>query len=1580
MATLVNDTQSSPYLRLWYRLLFCLLSAFGLLLLGNSSAFAANTTVSGVVSGIPSGSYGIAWAERYISGDWVEITSSYTKDLQSDGKYTVNLGEVSGSDVRIWVRASSAGVGYLDGTDSFTVTSTSITKNIELSNPNVGIQVSNPLACSFGWLEAKPTSAGVSDKFSTNAEFSDTGTVNLSLPSGYSFNLVGRCNGDISFTSAITATNSIQNVAITIPTPNVSGTISGISAAKAAWGLVQSRIFDGVTTRWRSIKYSYGPNSSGQFLLNLPVGTYRLAAFPTYDVGIPAGYVNSYSESFTVGSSPVTVNFSLSSDPNLILTVSPQLVAKSSWANIELKVTHPLKGSFFSYYDGAVINSEGKLNLYLEPGTYRITIYPNENGDGYVKTETSEFTISEGRSDVVLSQTLSRANLKLTISPPDNSKWGSVIFRDSSGNEYSGSINESGISFVSAPAGTYSVYVSPGNSTSLGGYTVVSSIVVTGSDQSLEITLAKGNVSGTISPTTTSRGGWVRVEEKVSGLKTYWKSLNVSAQINESGGYSLSLPAGTYRIWADSGDGSFVSSPSSEFTVGSSNVVNDFTLRVANLTGTVSPTNKAAYGYVYLQSWQEVGSLQDYSTSAPILSDGTYKFTLPPGKYRLKASPTGQWSNYFGVTSDWITVSSTPQELNLTLESANVSGTISPITKSRSGYGFFERLVNGQWENSGNTFEINESGQYSTYAPSGIYRATIFPGPESTGVFQLKSDSFTVVSGSNTFNFTLPASNFSVTINPISISPGTWASIEKYQSQGYYQQYETGWVRNDGKLEAYLPDGRYRIRLYPSGRDYVETISNNFDMPSSTEFPVPTSITLQTPNVQGTVTPKEDAARGQACIERKEAENFYTQSCQGLDLNGNYGFKVPNGTYRVVITPVSVLYANKGNGFYLEGAKLNSEYTITTSNEFEIANDSKVVNIALSTGNLSGTVSDITKSAGGWIGVIKTDGSYAQWTNYRANISESGKYALQLPQGKYRLQIYPREDAIGVVRTESSEITIGSSNVVFDVTLDTPNVSGIISPVEKSAYGWIYAEQFACKCGWSGWNGAPGIATSSTVKSDGSYALKLDPGLSRVVAIPRYGVLGVTRTFSDSFTVVSGETKTVSFTLSEGNLRGTISSLANSVGGWLRVEKKVGNHWNWTNYGTNVLEDGSYRLQVDAGTYRIVASPGWRASGVVETTSDEFTVSDSVVTVNLTLQSPNLTGTVSNISGAIDNSKLDGSSPKDTAAAYGYVLQKIGSDYHWINKYITVFGDGKYSTYLPNGTYQIYIYQVSKIVSGLTRVNTSDIVVSGATEFNFVLTESNLRGSVTPTSASTWGSVCAQKENGANWDWAGCDSIREDGSYGLTVTAGNYRVLAFPRWDSLGYSKTISDSVTVGATGISTLNVTLQSANVKLVINDLNGRPNFNGHVSVFDSAGNYVDTGKGWISQLGKVGFYLAPGTYNLEIQPANDRAGVRTTTSITVPSTGVLESTITLSDGNIQGTAKNSSLSNIACAFITATATGQTTVKTISKNDGTFTLNLTAGVAWTISAVDPNSGQTGSTLITPNGTSSNSVTVTTA
>jgi hypothetical protein len=1547
------------------------------------SANAAPTTVTGTITGIPDDSWGMAWGEKLVSGNWVEITSSYTKDLRKDVPYSVSLGEVTGSTVRIWAQFGSNGGGYIAGTDSFTVTSTSMTKNFTLSPFNYKLEISNPLACSTGFISITTLDDGFTERFSASAGINDTGVANLSLPSSVNYVFSGRCNGDITFAVNSLSTSNLQTIPVSIATPNVIGTISGVTSGNRIYGQVQSQIYNGIDTKWRNSEYNYSTNSSGQFALNLPVGTYRLGAQPNWEGGGVSEFVNSHSDTFTVTGSQSTVNFSMSSDPNLIYTVTPATVSSSGWVLLEEKQVHPKQGTSFNYLDGVNVNSEGKARYFLEPGTYRLVVYPNQNGDGYVRTVSPEFTITSGGADVIGTLALNQANLKFVVSPTANASGGSIVLTDSQGNEFEGYISESGISFIYVPAGTYTATISPGNPSITANTTILTGLSVTGSSQTVNVTLSSGNVSGTVSSTAVSAGGSIRVEQKMTGVKVYWKQLNIWSAIDENGTYSIALPEGTFRVWADSNDGSFISTPSPEFNVGSSAVVQDITLRIANITGTVSPTAKAANGYVYV-SWQDVDSQQDYSYGAPIQADGTFKMALPNGRYKLKANSSGRWPNYFGVQSDSITVTSTPQVLDLTLQAANVSGVVNPTGKSKNGWFEVESLQNGNWLNTGTSYGVDNSGNYAIYLAPGTYRARINPNSSATGVYRLISDSFTVSAGSNTFDFTLPSSNFSATVTPITSSPGTQVLIEKVQSQGNFQFYDWANVNQSGAIEAYLPNGRYRLTFEPNGSEFVQTRSASFDIPTSGEFPVPTTIALATPNVTGTVTPNADAVYGQACLERKDNESFSYVTCKSLDGNGKFGFKVDNGTYRVIVTPASIIYGGKGG--YFPGAKLDSPYTTTTSDEFTVNNDSKVINIALSTGNLSGTVSDIAKSAGGWIQVLKTDGAYPQWTNYRTNISSLGKYALQLPVGQYRLQIFPRDDATGVVRTETTDFTIaGSTPIEVNVTLDTPNVTGVITPIDKSANGWVYAEQYACKCGWSGWSGAPGVAASSGVKSDGSYAMKLDNGISRVIAFPRYDATGVTRTVSDTFTVTTGSSTNMSFALSEGNVRGTISSIANSAGGQVRVEKLVSkgdsSYWEWTNYGTQVLADGTYRLQVDDGTYRILVSPGWNATNVVETPSGQFTVAGDQKVVNLTLLAPNLTGTVSNLAAAVDASKLEGQEARYYPAAFAYILQKVGSGYVWINKYLNIYADGSYSTYLPDGTYQIYVYQINSLVSGLSRANSADIVISGSTNTStFALKEANLKGTVTPANMAGWGWVCAQKQNGANWEWNACESIRQDGSYSLTVDPGVYRVIANPNWNSVGYSKIISDTATVGASGITTLNMALATTNVKLVINDLAGRPNYEGWVNVKDEAGNYVDTGKGWISQLGKVDFTLTTGVYTLEIQPANNRTGVRTTETITVTSGVLLQRTITLAAGNVQGLAKNSSGANISCAFITATAAGETTLKTISKSDGTYSLNLVAGKSWTISAVDPTSGQVGSATLTPNNTSSNALTVTTS
>ncbi len=304
-----------------------ILAGFVFTVLSASTANAAPTTVSGTISGIPNDAWGMAWGEKLVGGDWVEISTSYTKDLYQGQPYSVNLGEVTGSAVRVWAQFGSSSGSYLTGTDSFTVTSTSITKNFSLSPFNYKFNVSDQLACLNGSITASTTDIGYSERFTVGTSINDTGVANISVPPAINFVFSGRCNGDITFEVTNLSTNTLQTFPITIATPNVVGTISGVSTTNRVYSRVQSQLFNGVDNKWQGSEYGFATNSSGQFALNLPEGTYRLVAQPNWDEGVISDFVNSYSDSFTVTNSQVTVNFAMSSDPNVIFTISPTSVS-----------------------------------------------------------------------------------------------------------------------------------------------------------------------------------------------------------------------------------------------------------------------------------------------------------------------------------------------------------------------------------------------------------------------------------------------------------------------------------------------------------------------------------------------------------------------------------------------------------------------------------------------------------------------------------------------------------------------------------------------------------------------------------------------------------------------------------------------------------------------------------------------------------------------------------------------------------------------------------------------------------------------------------------------------------------------------------------------------------------------------------------------------------------------------------------------------------------------------------------------------------------------------------------------------
>ncbi len=1593
------DDSSRPFFIL--PLLKFLTYLFSTLILGillsaatSTAANAAATTITGKISGVPSGSWGLSWAEKKVDGEWIRIDGSVDKFDGALGKYTAKIGEENGSLVRIWVIMSNQpGSTYVLGGQEFTVSRTSEVKNLSAGAINLRLSIAGvkqKIACSTSWVSLTSEDFPSNKGYTPNVTFKD-GVGNLSLPAGKTYQISGYCGKSKQIALSVEVTSTLKNVEIELPEPNVTGSVSGISDSSSAYGVVQRKgtgTCGGITDIWTTVSGQL-LTASGEFANWLDPGTYRIKFIPNNDLlsaqnKTPTNFVNTYSESFTVEEGvPVAVpTVTMSSTPNFIYTLGPTSSVVGGYVQI-LQICGDSTSSPAFDQTNQNIGTDGVIKNYLLPGKYWVILSPGDIPGGYVQSESQIFEITEENSVYRGSLNLKRPNLKVIVSPKENAMNGYAEIWDNATNSYlprkDTFLNTNGEFSLYLEPGNYKFVIHPGLESPLANRTTVKEFIKTDAEQILNVTLSRGNISGRVTPVNKIKDGVVYAEEKIDDLKGF-QGTGITANIDDNGDYFMALPEGTYRLWASSNSNSFIRSPSAEFTVETNDLVKNIEIRSANITGLVSPANKAADGFVSVIFDKKELWDSSYDYWARIKSDGTYELALPPGDYKLKATGPGAYPSYFGIETEQFNLGGTPLEKLLTLVEGNVTGTVFPIAKSKGGWIEFQKLISGIWVFANQGSIDSSTGKYSIYLPNGSYRAIVNPNWQAEGVFKLTSEPFEV-DGTVNFNFTLPATNFSVAVTPASSAKGIGAVIEKLESQGNFQQYSWTRVNQSGNIESFLPEGRYRLQLYPNGNQYVQTTSKVFAIPTSPDYPIPTTIALSTPNLTGTITPGADVAYGQVCVQKMDPnmiDYFYVTSCKGLDKTGKYAFQVENGTYRIVATPASVLYNR--TQVNIPDLIWDSPYVQTTSDIFSIQDDTQKIDLELSTGNLSGVIngSDTTKSAGSWIQVLNVAGAYPMWTNYQTRVSSDGTYALQLPIGKYKLQVRPSSEITDVVATESGEFEIKTGiNKIWSFDLDSPNVTGVITPIEKSVNGWLTAEQITCNCGWRGWSGAPGIATSSQIAADGSYGIKLEDGLSRVIAYPRKDATGVTRTTSQTFTVSGGAHQDISFELSEGNIRGVVSSMEKSVGGWVRVEQKFGDYWNWTNYGTQVLQDGSFRMQVENGTYRLIVTPGWRATGVVETPSAEFTIDEAHPSkeVNVTLLAPNLRGSVTNVAPAVDVSNLPPNRDlASIAVAWANISQKVGNNFQWTSKYFTIYADGSYSIYLPDGTYKIHVYYIdSNLIHDLTNVSTTEFTISGSDNtFNFALTGTNLRGTIRPATASAWGWVCAQYKDGDYFTSSNCSNIRPDGTYAMNVSDGEYRIVAYPQWNGLGFAQVIStETVVVAGVTVSTLDANLQTTNVKLTIKDLDGKPNFNGWVTVKDLDDNYVDTaGKGWISQLGKIDFRLAPGSYKLEINPGSNARGVKRVLQITVLATeDYVDDSIVLSAGNVQGAIKNSSGTNIPCAFITATALGQPEVKAVSKKDGSFDLNLASGtgspISWTIQVVDPSSGDIGESVI---------------
>jgi hypothetical protein len=222
----------------------------------------------------------------------------------------------------------------------------------------------------------------------------------------------------------------------------------------------------------------------------------------------------------------------------------------------------------------------------------------------------------------------------------------------------------------------------------------------------------------------------------------------------------------------------------------------------------------------------------------------------------------------------------------------------------------------------------------------------------------------------------------------------------------------------------------------------------------------------------------------------------------------------------------------------------------------------------------------------------------------------------------------------------------------------------------------------------------------------------------------------------------------------------------------------------------------------------------------------------------------------------------------------------------------------------------------------------------------------------------------------------------ELGQTGIGLTSGGkYRITAYPSGEYYGRyapKSVVIDSFNPATQG--TISITFDSPNITFIVRDSLDAGNAWGWYEVFSMSGvtatRYVD---GYLNDQGRGALYLPDGDYKFIFYPGRSK-GVEKTVTITMSSGHVTSSsgatfvndlsTIVMGAGNVTGLIRNSAgavAANIAISAVSTTGAASKVV-TISKEDGTYELNLNVDQSWTISALDPISLDKGSVAVVAN------------
>jgi hypothetical protein len=600
-------------------------------------------------------------------------------------------------------------------------------------------------------------------------------------------------------------------------------------------------------------------------------------------------------------------------------------------------------------------------------------------------------------------------------------------------------------------------------------------------------------------------------------------------------------------------------------------------------------------------------------------------------------------------------------------------------------------------------------------------------------------------------------------------------------------------------------------------------------------------------------------------LEACKIENDQIAVCEGSGRN----LALPNGTYKLRTQPGMSQYASTLFSATVSGGQVTSlKYGFpATSQDVLVANGIAKFPVAIP--NLSGFITNpnnetitVTGNQGFSIQLLKDDGN----GNYPAIDeiwSNDGSYAFSISQtGKYRLNVEPQE-LPDFVSVQTPDITVTNSggiklswngtsavsSLVKNIPLAAPNLSGLITKPNGDTVTLTGDQGFSVQLMKDSGNGDFRYVQGTWSRGNygfnlsqaGRYRIEVQPQdlpdfattLSPIITVTTNGGLRLSWNGGTAATSVIENIQ-----LSVPNLSGLITkpngeamSLSGNQGFSVQLLKDDGygnfqyvqGSWSRGNYGFNISQVGSYRVEVqpqDLPDYATTRSPVITVtnSGGIKLSWNGATAATSVAH-NIALATPSLRIRVREV-GAATNLRFA-----------GIEIRKDDRFYTWVNTLnsgiaaISLDSVGNYQFIVnpnentPNSTRKVYEVVATSGENGSINVSISGVSPDANGLSTLYLGTAQIRGKILPPGNETTGVanswVVAVDKVTKNEMWQYGANSSSDGSFAMSLPAGTYTLYARAPWGvaNVGDSEPIGD-ITIDSSGNVTITGAAQAASL----------------------------------------------------------------------------------------------------------------------------------------------------------------------